>query len=348
MVRWIYSKELLVANEESKNSSKISIEEVADEYKAFCYVGCVATTSLLGWAVHKLSRDKNLQERARKEVIQMFGCENPNLDGIAKLKIVDEIIEDCQRQYPLLPFTKGSVQEESVAFKSSSCYGAGTHLGLNFAKIEAKVVLSMILRRFAFTLSPSYIHSPVQGFTVTPKHGIRVILHKLEQEGSQMTRIVKTVGVIATVGVAAWAHSTSIHCIWKILFVSKYKQHSITELIFIQHPMQFISCLHNTISIIAINNKDEALHVLEIVPPEWMILSWPPTSQTMKLMFLYSIVSTLKPMVGMVVTISPSLSLYNMVVLPAASRPTIRICISFMAKSLLKSLVNVSPIALSS
>nr|GMD13232.1 cytochrome P450 CYP749A22-like [Ipomoea batatas] len=121
------SKELLVANEESKNSSKISIEEVADEYKAFCYVGCVATTSLLGWAVHKLSRDKNLQERARKEVIQMFGCENPNLDGIAKLKIVDEIIEDCQRQYPLLPFTKGSVQEESVAFKSSSCYGLHSH-----------------------------------------------------------------------------------------------------------------------------------------------------------------------------------------------------------------------------
>nr|GMD18079.1 cytochrome P450 CYP749A22-like [Ipomoea batatas] len=197
------SKELLVANEESKNSSKISIEEVADEYKAFCYVGCVATTSLLGWAVHKLSRDKNLQERARKEVIQMFGCQNPNLDGIAKLKIVNEIIEDCQRQYPLLPFTKGTAQEQSVPFKPS-CYSAGTHLGLNFAKIEAKVVLSMILRRFAFTLSPSYIHSPVQGFTVTPKHGIRVILHKLEQEGSQMTRIVKTVGVIATVGVAAW------------------------------------------------------------------------------------------------------------------------------------------------
>ncbi|XP_031099323.1 cytochrome P450 CYP749A22-like [Ipomoea triloba] len=197
------SKELLVANQESEKSSKISIEEVADEYKALCYVGCVATTSLLGWAIHKLSRDKNLQERARKEVIEMFGCQNPNLDGIARLKIVDEIIEDCQRQYPLLPFTKGTAQEESVPFKSP-CYSAGTHLGLNFAKIEAKVVLSMILKRFAFTLSPSYIHSPVQGFTVTPKHGIRVILQKLEQEDSQMTRIVKTVGVIATIGVAAW------------------------------------------------------------------------------------------------------------------------------------------------
>ncbi|KAJ0495391.1 hypothetical protein HanIR_Chr12g0608271 [Helianthus annuus] len=51
-------------------------------------------------------------------------------------------------------------------------------------------------------------------------------------------------------------------------------------------------------------------------------------------------------MVGMVVTISPSLSLYKMVVLPAASRPTINIRISFLAKSRLKSLVNVSPILL--
>lgn len=43
-----------------------------------------------------------------------------------------------------------------------------------------------------------------------------------------------------------------------------------------------------------------------------------------KLMFLYSTVSTLNPMVGIVVTTSPSLSLYRMVVLPAASRPTFR------------------------
>uniref|UniRef100_A0A2P2LC44 Putative adp-ribosylation factor 2 n=1 Tax=Rhizophora mucronata TaxID=61149 RepID=A0A2P2LC44_RHIMU len=64
-------------------------------------------------------------------------------------------------------------------------------------------------------------------------------------------------------------------------------------------------------------------------------------------MFLYSTVSTLNPMVGMVVTISPSLSLYKIVVLPAASRPTIRIRISFLAKSRLNSFVKVSPISAS-
>ena len=51
-------------------------------------------------------------------------------------------------------------------------------------------------------------------------------------------------------------------------------------------------------------------------------------------------------MVGMVVTISPNLSLYKMVVLPAASRPTMSIRISFFEKSLLNSLVKESPILL--
>lgn len=46
------------------------------------------------------------------------------------------------------------------------------------------------------------------------------------------------------------------------------------------------------------------------------------------------------PMVGIVVTISPSLSLYKMVVFPAASSPTIRILISFLPNNLLKRLAK--------
>merc|ERR1711971_1066758 len=74
------------------------------------------------------------------------------------------------------------------------------------------------------------------------------------------------------------------------------------------------------------------------------ILSCPPTSQTVNWMFLYSTVSTLKPIVGIVVTISPSLSLYRMVVFPAASSPTIRIRISFLPHRRSNSLENVRPI----
>lgn len=50
-------------------------------------------------------------------------------------------------------------------------------------------------------------------------------------------------------------------------------------------------------------------------------------------------------MVGMVVTISPSFSLYKIVVFPAASRPTIKILISFLANIILTSRDIAKPIA---
>lgn len=53
--------------------------------------------------------------------------------------------------------------------------------------------------------------------------------------------------------------------------------------------------------------------------------------------------STLKPMVGIVVTISPSLSLYRMVVLPAASRPTMRMRTSFLPMRLANIFEKVRP-----
>jgi len=57
---------------------------------------------------------------------------------------------------------------------------------------------------------------------------------------------------------------------------------------------------------------------------------------------------TPSPMVGIVVTISPSFNLYRIVVLPAASRPTIKILISFFPKRLLKRLANAPILLLSS
>jgi hypothetical protein len=51
-------------------------------------------------------------------------------------------------------------------------------------------------------------------------------------------------------------------------------------------------------------------------------------------------------MVGIVVTTSPSFSLYKMVVFPAPSNPTIRMRISFLPKNLEKSFPNARPIFL--
>ena len=60
-------------------------------------------------------------------------------------------------------------------------FGMGPRIcaGFNFATIEAKIVLSMILQRYSFTLSPGYVHSPHQFHTIRPKHGVQVLLYPL-------------------------------------------------------------------------------------------------------------------------------------------------------------------------
>ena len=52
-------------------------------------------------------------------------------------------------------------------------------VGMNFAINQTKIALSMILQRYAFSLSPTYIHSPVHILTARPQHGIQVKLHPL-------------------------------------------------------------------------------------------------------------------------------------------------------------------------
>ena len=52
------------------------------------------------------------------------------------------------------------------------------------------------------------------------------------------------------------------------MFVGKDQQESIAQLVFVQHPLQLLTCLNNTISIIAVDDEDDTLSVLEVVSPQ--------------------------------------------------------------------------------
>ncbi|CAL0305359.1 unnamed protein product [Lupinus luteus] len=60
-------------------------------------------------------------------------------------------------------------------------FGAGNRLclGKNFAMVQLKVVLILIISKFSFTLSPGYMHSPAYAMIVEPGHGVHILIQKI-------------------------------------------------------------------------------------------------------------------------------------------------------------------------
>lgn len=76
-------------------------------------------------------------------------------------------------------FSKGVAAATKNNLAAFLPFGMGprTCVGMNFANNEAKITLSMILQKYKFTLSPNYVHSPIQVITLCPQHGVQVLLH---------------------------------------------------------------------------------------------------------------------------------------------------------------------------
>ncbi|KAF8675968.1 hypothetical protein HU200_047469 [Digitaria exilis] len=216
------------SNSDGKSSKGITVEEVIEECKLFYFAGTETTAVLLTWTMVALSMHPEWLDRARDEVMQVFGQNKPDLSGISRLKVVTMVLYEVLRLYPPALFLNrrthkqtelgGVMYPPDVMFVipimfihrdpvfwgpdagefnpgrfaegvSKACsdpgafipfsWGPRVCIGQNFALLEAKLGISMILQRFAFELSPAYVHAPYNILTLHPQHSVLVRVRRL-------------------------------------------------------------------------------------------------------------------------------------------------------------------------
>lgn len=78
---------LLQSNMDSgKGSLRMNTEDVIEECKLFYFAGMETTSVLLTWTLVVLSMHPEWQDRAREEVLSVFGSDKPSFDGLSRLK----------------------------------------------------------------------------------------------------------------------------------------------------------------------------------------------------------------------------------------------------------------------
>lgn len=69
-------------------ASGVSLDDVIEECRSFHFVGPESTARSQIWMLYVLAKYPEWQERAREEVLQVFGDQKPNIEGLNQLKIV--------------------------------------------------------------------------------------------------------------------------------------------------------------------------------------------------------------------------------------------------------------------
>lgn len=59
-----------------------------------------------------------------------------------------------------------------------------------------------------------------------------------------------------------------VHGVWKILLVGKDQQDGVAQLVLVEHTLEFLAGLDDTVTIVAVDDEDDALGVLKVMSPQ--------------------------------------------------------------------------------
>ncbi|KAE8667359.1 CYP714C2 protein [Hibiscus syriacus] len=110
----------------------------------------------------RIPKDMNIQIPipSLQQSLQLWG---PDAHEFNPERFCNGIVEACKVPQAYMPF------------------GIGTRIcaGQHFAMAELKVVLSLLLSKFCFSLSPAYLHSPAFRLVIQPQNGVRLYVKRV-------------------------------------------------------------------------------------------------------------------------------------------------------------------------
>ncbi|KAM5557350.1 hypothetical protein ABKV19_024635 [Rosa sericea] len=183
----IWTMLLLATNPEWQNELREEIREVVGDKELD--FNMLAGLKKMGWVMNEVFRlypsGPNAQRQAKDDIrvsedltiprgtnlwIDIVGMHHDSelwgedVHEFKPERFKDDINGGCKHKMGFLPFG----------------FGGRMCIGRNFSFLEYKIVLTLILSRFSFTISPTYCHCPSTLLTMRPFYGLPLVFQPLD------------------------------------------------------------------------------------------------------------------------------------------------------------------------